>query len=183
MERLRALDVSGKLSDIRKPTQEQLRRRYRPRTVRLLFIGESPPASGRFFYAADSGLYRAMRQAFQAVDPAVDGVEFLKVFQTYGCYLVDLCPEPVDRMAPTLRRAACHAGEAALAKNIAQMRPEVIVTLLRSIEKNCACAMQRASWHGKAIHLPYPGRWERLRKEFVENLSPVIRSLGRRSEA
>ena len=179
MERSRPLDASGKLSGIGKLTHEQLRRRYRPKPVRVLFVGESPPASGRFFYAADSGLFRAMRQAFQAVDPAVGAEEFLKVFQTYGCYLVDLCPEPVDRMSPALRRAACRAGEASLGKSIAQMRPEVIVTLLRSIEKHCASAMARAKWQGQAIHLPYPGRWKRLRAEFVESLSPVIRNLGR----
>ena len=37
--------------------REHLRRRYRPAHVDLLFIGEAPPASGRFFYQADSGLY------------------------------------------------------------------------------------------------------------------------------
>jgi len=30
--------------------RERLRKRYRPSPVRILFVGESPPASGRFFY-------------------------------------------------------------------------------------------------------------------------------------
>ena len=30
--------------------RERLRRRYRPARVRILFVGEAPPASGRFFY-------------------------------------------------------------------------------------------------------------------------------------
>jgi hypothetical protein len=44
--------------------RERLRRRYRPDGVRILFVGEAPPASGRFFYQADSGLYRAVRDTF-----------------------------------------------------------------------------------------------------------------------
>ena len=32
------------------------------RRVRVLFIGESRPASGRHFHARDSGLYRAVRE-------------------------------------------------------------------------------------------------------------------------
>jgi hypothetical protein len=48
--------------------RERLRLRYRPVLIRLLFIGESPPASGRFFYRQDSGLYRAIRDAFRRQD-------------------------------------------------------------------------------------------------------------------
>jgi hypothetical protein len=33
-------------------SEERLRRRYRPEPVRVLLVGESPPASGRHFYAA-----------------------------------------------------------------------------------------------------------------------------------
>jgi hypothetical protein len=43
--------------------REHLRKHYRPDRVRILFVGESPPASGRFFYQADSGLYRAATAA------------------------------------------------------------------------------------------------------------------------
>src|SRR5687767_7532298 len=50
---------AGELKDPR----EQLRLRYRPRDVQLLFVGESKPASGTFFYQADSHLYRAVREA------------------------------------------------------------------------------------------------------------------------
>ncbi len=78
----------------------------------MLFIGESPPASGRFFYHRDSGLYRATCDAFQIIDPAINDENFLAAFQAMGCYLIDLCPDPVDRLDPPSRRAACRAGEA-----------------------------------------------------------------------
>jgi len=51
-------------------SRELLRERYCPTRVRLLFVGEAPPASGLFFYRADSGLYRAIRSAFVSAFPA-----------------------------------------------------------------------------------------------------------------
>ena len=86
--------------------RERLRRRDRPVLVRVLFIGEAPPASGRFFYQCDSGLYRAMLDAFRAIDESIDAAEFLTKFQSAGCYLVDACPYPVDQLDPLSRRKA-----------------------------------------------------------------------------
>lgn len=157
--------------------REHLRRSYRPERVRLLFIGESPPASGRFFYRGDSGLYRAMRDAFRTVDPSIDEASFLAVFRDSGCYLVDLCPEPVDHLDAKSRRAACQAGEASLARTIARLRPPSIATIVRSIEGNVLSAKTHAKWNGTIIHLPYPGRWSHLKQTFVEKLAPTIARL------
>jgi uracil-DNA glycosylase len=60
---------------------EATRARYHPEKVRLLFVGESPPASGRFFYNRDSGLYRAMLGAFHAMDHTISDDNFLDVFK------------------------------------------------------------------------------------------------------
>lgn len=158
-------------------THEQLRRKYRPEQVQLLFVGESPPASGRFFYAGDSGLYRAMFQVFAGVDPDINRETFLEGFQRRGCYLVDLCPNPVDRMTSAQRRSECRDGEQVLARAIARLRPQMIATMLRSIEDNVANAVERANWSGPMIHVPYPGRWAHLRAEFARRLGPLIASL------
>ncbi len=157
--------------------RESLRRRFRPAPLRVLFVGESPPASGRFFYRGDSGLYRAMRDAFRTIDPSIEDANFLSVFRACGCYLIDLCPEPVDRLDPRSRRAACRAGEVSLSRSIARLRPPVIATVLRSIECNVTRAASRADWQGPLIHLPYPGRWSRYREEFVRTLAPTISAL------
>jgi hypothetical protein len=151
-----------------KVSREELRQSFRPATVRVLFIGESPPASGRFFYARDSGLYRAMRDAFQAADASVGEENFLAVFQASGCYLVDLCADPVDRMEAKARRAACAAAEESLARLITELRPATIGVLLRSIGQNVANAIARAGWQGETIPMPYPGRWARHRKAFID---------------
>jgi len=158
-----------------KTSQERLRRRYQPTKVRLLFVGESPPASGRFFYQRDSGLYRAIRDAFCALDPSVTDEQFLGRFQSAGCYLIDVCAEPVDHLDGPARRASCLAGEPFLSRSIRRFQPAAIVILLRSIQGNVRRAAERAGWRGPMIELPYPGRWVRHREAFLRCLVPQLR--------
>jgi len=157
--------------------REAVRRQYLPDRVRLLFVGESPPASGRFFYDSNSGLYRAMLEAFETCGFSVENATFRAFFCSFGCYLSDLCVDPVDHLPPKARRATQVAGEPSLERTIVQLNPPTIVTLLRSIEGNVGRAAARADWHGKFIHLPYPGRWARHRKLFVDQLVPELRKL------
>jgi hypothetical protein len=157
--------------------RERLRRKYRPPEVRLLFIGESPPASGRFFYQGDSGLYRAVRDAFRAIDPSITDEGFLTVFQNSGCYLIDTCIDPVDHLDARRRRAACAASERSLSRRIKSLRPDSIVILLRSIQENVRRAVALAAWRGPMLQVPYPGRWARHREVFVEAMAPQLRAL------
>ena len=155
--------------------RERLRRRYRPARVRLLFVGESPPASGRFFYQADSGLYRAIRRTFLSAFPDLEDADFLEAFRNLDCYLVDLCGRPVDGLSMEQRRLAWTQGETRLAAMIRQLEPEVIVTVVRSIAANVARAQARAKWQGPHIELPYPGRWKTHRLAFERALRPMLR--------
>ena len=120
-----------------------------------------------------------MRDVFLAVDQTVTGGNFLNRFQQAGCYLVDLCGNPVDDLDPAPRRAACAAAVPRLARIIAELNPDCIVTLLRSIEPNVKTAAANAGWDGRLLHLPYPGRWSGHRKLFTETLVPEIRKLLR----
>jgi hypothetical protein len=155
-------------------SKERLRLSYRPARVRMLFVGESPPASGRFFYQADSGLYRAMRDAFARALPNVDKDDFLKQFQVLGCYLVDLCGKPVDRLNSKQRREACIHGEVRLARILKELSPGIVITVVRSIGPNVKRAELHAGWRGQHVELPYPGRWHRNRRTFLEELMPVL---------
>lgn len=155
--------------------RERLRKYYRPDRVQILFVGESPPASGRFFYQADSGLYLAVRDTFLSALPSLQKSEFLDSFRSLGCYLVDLCGEPVDKMRPRDRRRTCRAGESRLARTIRAFRPKIIVTIVRSIRANVRRAQEQADWSGLCLDLPYPGRWYRHRLEFRRQLLRLLR--------
>lgn len=156
--------------------RERLRRSYRPVRVRVLFVGEAPPASGRFFYSANSGLYRAIRAAFVAAFPHNYDEDFLRRFQSLGCYLVDLCGRPVDRLQEKVRRSVCVAGETRLTKRLKQLHPEIVVVLLRSIAANVSRAAAKAKWSGIQVESPYPGRWYRNRLAFENQLVPLLRA-------
>jgi hypothetical protein len=157
--------------------REKLRESFQPPRIQLLFIGESPPASGRFFYSADSGLYRATRMAFQIADSKIDDENFLTIFQQHGCYLTDLWQEPIDHLAPDRRRALRRAGEKYLARQLKRFRPVMIAPVLRSIANNVENATLLAAWHGRILQLPYPGRWSRHREAYIKALVPIIRRL------
>jgi hypothetical protein len=157
-------------------TREALRRKYRPDRVRILFIGEAPPASGRFFYREDSGLYRAVRDTFIAAFPSLQKDDFLAQFRASGCYLIDLCGEPVDRLPARARTSICRNGEVRLARTIRSLHPEVVVTLVRSIRTSVERALATAHWSRLHLTLPYPGRWKHHRAEFQRLLIPVLQS-------
>lgn len=159
--------------------RERLRESFRPPQIRLLFIGESPPASGRFFYSANSGLYRAMRTAFQVAGSTVDDKKFLAMFQECGCYLTDLCVEPIDHLGSDERRALRREGEKHLARQLKCLRPVMIGPVLRSIIRNVQNAVSLAHWHGEIVQFPYPGRWSQHREAFIKSLVPIIQRLNK----
>jgi hypothetical protein len=168
-------DVVANASDASaRRERESLRRRYRPDQVRILFVGEAPPVSGRFFYRGNSGLYRAIRDAFITAFPSLPKEGFLEAFRAFDCYLVDLCSRPVDHLPHSTRTTISYEGEARLARTIRVVRPMVIVTLLRSIRVNVKRAQSIAGWSGLHLELPYPGRWKRHRVEFQRQLVPIL---------
>ncbi len=156
-------------------SKECLRKRHRPRRVSILFVGEAPPVSGRFFYQADSGLYRAIRTAFLEAFPALRERHFLTSFRRMGCYLFDLCERPVDHLNSGPREKARREGETRLSNTLKQLRPEVVVTVVRSITANVERSQRQARWSGLQVNLPYPGRWHRHRIAFIQALVPLLR--------
>lgn len=154
--------------------RESLRRRYRPDQVRILLVGEAPPVSGRFFYQGDSGLYCAVRDTFMTAFPSIPRDDFLDAFRALGCYLVDLCGQPVDHMPRSSRMSICRAGEVRLARRIRTLHPIVIVTLVRSIRASVNRAQMMAGWSGQHLDVPYPGRWKHHRVEFQRQMVPVL---------
>jgi hypothetical protein len=162
------------MEDSTHESRERKRRRYKPDSVRMLFVGEAPPASGLFFYDANSGLYRVIRDTFLRSLPVLSEANFLTDFQRLGCYLVDLCGEPVDHLDKDLRRTICSKGEPRLAETIHTLQPKFIISVVRSIQNNVSRACEQAGFGGQHINLPYPGRWVRYRIEFESALAPIL---------
>ena len=161
---------------------ERLRQSYRPTLTRMLFVGESRPANGTFFYAGDSILHDAIRDGFLPTCQGFGGIGFLSYFAKLGCYVEDLCPEPVNqwKIRDPRRLAARDAGEAALAVRLTGLEPAVVVLVMKAIVPNVQRALSAATIASPVHALPFPGR-PRHRETFVRNLSQIVAEFQRRN--
>ena len=153
---------------------DRLRRQYRPRRVRVLLVGESPPASGRHFYDANSGLYRAVRDTFAATQPSIDGRDFRERFRDHGWFLCDLSDRPVNRLRPAKRQAAHALGINRLAGVLRRWRPQAVVVVVTAVGRHVRRAIRQAKWAGTYCEVPYPGRWARSRKHFTQRFGAFV---------
>ena len=160
---------------------EALRRQYRPKKIRVLFVAESRPAGGTFFYAGNSRLARYTEQAFREGYgvAAMEMKNFLRGFKAAGCYLEDLCPEPVNHIKiSSERRAAWQNAVEYLTGRIVSASPAVILPIHKGSERY---ARQAAELAGRldvirpAIPFPSMGNHPR----YIAELSRLIRELRR----
>lgn len=138
--------------------REALRQRYRPDDIVVLFVGESAPAGGTFFYEANSNLFRATREACAlAFGNVPDGTAFLRWFRDQGFWLCDLTDRPVNRKRGRPRKLEVNAGVAGLAAVIADAQPDFVVSVKTSIETEVRQAAERAGFAGnRIVVLPFP---------------------------
>jgi hypothetical protein len=121
-----------------------------------LFVGESPPASGAFFYYGNSAMTRHMQRAVEATLGRGSG-DFLTDFKARGWYLDDLVLHPVNQLPHAQRRAAWREAQAGLAARIAEYRPRAIVTCLLSIAPVVQAAAAAAGSNALRFAVPFPG--------------------------
>src|ERR671925_2069621 len=84
------------------------REKYRPYRVNVLFVAESPPTSGSYFYFPHTnGKDHLFSETMRALGlwkvglpmrKGVDKKSLLTEFQSRGYFLVDVCGSPVDKM-------------------------------------------------------------------------------------
>src|SRR2546422_11706979 len=109
---------------------ERLREHHRPAQVRLLFVGESAPAGGTFFYAENSTLYFETREASVRAFPAqFAGRPFLGLLKELGCYLDDLCLAPVIQLPDSVRPRRRIDAEVSPAERLRHYDPRMVVAI------------------------------------------------------
>ncbi len=111
---------------------KKLRKKYIPEICRLIFVFESPPASGKYFYddsgSIDEPLYKFMMKCFCPFNPVLKE-NGLKEFKRLGILLVDAVYFPVNR---TVNRLSPKKRKESLLKNI----PKLEADLRKVIGKN-----------------------------------------------
>ena len=163
---------------------DELREHYRPRALRLLLIGESPPDPGagarRFFYAPDlthDNLYRGVVAALYGDEPGFDAsrkTAFLQRLRDEGVWLVDAVEEPIDKRSTSARRRAISAAAPLLVERVRRLAPTVGVIICHGVVFDLTAPVLRAAGV-KILHstpLPFPlGNW---RAQFVDGFRAAL---------
>jgi hypothetical protein len=148
---------------------ENVRKSFQPRRITTLFVGESAPHGGTFFYNQNSGLFREIRKAFQG------NGNFLEDFKRSGFYLDDLVLEPVNHLDNKRRRLMCRNSVTSFVERLRDYKPRAIVILLHSIQPMVLQAMREAGLLYEPFCTPYPGfgnqpRFHKAMAEIIPHL-------------
>ena len=148
---------------------EEIRRSFRPDAITTLFVGESAPQSGKFFYSGNSSLFYAMKRAFGG-QPM-----FLEDFKSKGFYLDDLVLVPVNKLEENERSRLRWSSTAGLAQRLLKYRPEAVVIVMQAIKPMVREAMRGAGLSYQPFCTPHPafGNWTR----FHTAMTKIIDSL------
>ena len=152
---------------------ELIRQSYRPSHIRLLLVGESPPASKKFFYVK-SAMTKHTAQAFKKAHGASfrDDEDFLHYFKRCGCYLDDLCHNPVDDLSKPKREERLKASIDGLAQRIREMNPSVLAIALKRIERYVQVAVHRSGRQPRVFVLPFAGNGHQTK--YVDQLREIL---------
>ena len=152
---------------------EKVRLSFKPEKIKLLFIAESPPASGDFFYVRSRMTVYTAR-AFGSVfeESFISTSDFLNFFQDKGCYLEDLTSTAVNKMASSDREKYLKKGILQLSDKLRLYNPEAIVIMLKKIERHVKSAVAIAGLTCPVYALPFPGNGHQ--NKFIRGLKNVL---------
>lgn len=166
------------------PWYEELREANRPRRLRILLIGESPPDPGagerRFFYSprlTHDNLYRGVAQAVYGETAAFglsDKPRVLEQLRDDGFWLIDAVEQPINKATPASRRSALRAAVPHLVERCRELAPERGVVICHGAVYEVAAPALRAAGV-RILHdrpLPFPlGNW---RAQFVRGFRDAL---------
>jgi len=159
---------------------EDIRKNYLPDKVKILFVGESAPESGKFFYKGDLAT-TFTQKAFEKVFNCRfnNHQDFLSFFKGKGCYLDDLSLIPVNNMNRAEREATLESGVDSFSKRLESISPDIIIVIMKKIKKHVSEAIGKSKLDNVCVHsLPFPGYGHQNKYEngLVEILKTAIKN-------
>ena len=158
---------------------EVKRNDYKPNKVKILFVGESRPQQGTFFYFGNSNLFSYTKQAFEqaAKKKYMTDAAFLDEFKNLGCWLYDVCDCPVNHCTKTERKKAINDGIDALRNTIQKLNPEFIIVVKkgyfgkRVMQEICNVGYNDSH----SFNLPFPSFGHQ--REYIDQLADVLKKI------
>lgn len=96
------------------------------------------------------------------------------VFKAQGCYLIDLCNDPINNLSKAERYNQRMQGASSLPERIAAHSPQGIIVVMKAIVKYIRPAIRQAGLeHLPFYALPFPAVGNQHR--YVDNLVEVLR--------
>jgi hypothetical protein len=145
------------------------RNKYKPGKVKVLFIAESPPSSGGYFYSwkaiGKDHLFRETMKALQIwpidrpLRKGCDKRPMLNEFRKVGFFLIDTCDFPVDKLYSRQRRLSTTQGASTLPGRVKSLDPDRILIVKKTVFKPATQALSDAGFGDRILNpkpLPFP---------------------------
>jgi len=143
--------------------------KYKPSKVNVLFIAESPPSSGGYFYAEKTiGKDHLFRETMKALEfwpihrpmrKGCDKRRMLNEFRSIGFFLIDTCEIPVDRLQSRERRLSTVQGALTLPRRVRSIDPDRILIVKKTVFKPARQVLSDAGFENRILNtkpLPFP---------------------------
>ena len=157
---------------------EPLRASFRPSKVKVLFVGESAPAGGDFFYKGTGQVHREFRRVLSPIIGTKPN--FLTVFMAAGMYLDDLVLEPVNWLSRSERQAMHTSNVVSMTNRICEYQPLVVIAFMKAIRKPVEEAVTASGCNCPVYTVSFPGngRQADFRAEIAAILPGVLELAG-----
>lgn len=167
--------------------RDRIRSEFKPKAVQYLFVGESVPYNGTFFYYKDSILFDYTLVAFKKVYPGIMQVNFLDRFKEMGFYLDDLCSEPVNQLKSKeekkKRKRLRELYEEDLASRIKNYNPKLIIVTPKEITENIKSVIKQTGLDVPLKELPFPVGSQTNADNYVKELIEILKDINIKEQA
>jgi hypothetical protein len=164
---------------------KRMRDAYIPARIRTIFLLESPPKSGEYFYNPNGRvteqLFGAMMRLLDIADKIKNKDEGLRRFQDRGFIIVDASYEPVNNLKGKPRNDKILEGYPALIRDLTSLDSAKKVPLILVKANVCRLMEPRLKSEGFRVHnagtvIPFPGSGRQAC--FQAMLGPILREIG-----
>lgn len=162
---------------------KEMRDAYKPETMRAIFILESPPKSGKYFYNpagnVNEQLFKALMQ-FAGIEHGKKE-EGLRQFRDRGFFVVDASYQPVNNLKGKARDNKILEEYGALVHDLNFINPDRTIPLILVKKNICKLMEPRLKNAGfkvanDGVSVPFPGSGRQ--RDFRERIARIAASLG-----
>ena len=162
---------------------KEMREAYRPEGIRIIFVLESPPKSGKYFYNSDGTVREQLFQAMMKFIKATPSnkQDGLRAFKDQGFIVVDASYSPVNDFKGRARDEAILREYDSLLRDLGVLNPNKDVPLILVKANVCKLLGKRLREAGfqvinNDISIPFPGSGRQ--REFQEKLGALVATAG-----